>query len=160
MEFGRGKLSMTLHREISTSEIDNCVLQHLVQYRLLKGKQCICSVLRQPQLITVPATHTHIPLIPLRFAYSKYLEAGLAPSLTDDQRMGAVELLLTLKHVDVRVPAGQEFVLTTGCQHTKKNYSSPRHVISVTSLLTICVLFFCMSIPKKHTIWCHKGIYF
>lgn len=41
-------------------------------------------------------------------------------SITDDQRMGELELLLTPNQLDVTVPAGREFALTSACQHTTK----------------------------------------
>lgn len=42
--------------------------------------------------------------------------AGLAPamlSIINDQRMGELELLLTLNHCSVKTPAGPKFVLTS-----------------------------------------------
>lgn len=72
-------------------------------------------------------TQTQIPLVPLRFVYSKYLMAGLAPamlSIINDQRMGELELLLTLNHRSVKTPAGPKFVLTSAASMLQDGFMS------------------------------------
>lgn len=86
----------------------------------------MCSVAHwSPTQFNIQSTHTCIPSVPLRFVYSLYLVAGLAPtmlSITNDQRMGELEQLLTSNPLSITVPAGLEFVLIIAPQCSMKTF--------------------------------------
>lgn len=104
--------------------------------------------------LSLTQTHKHIPPVPLRFVYSKYLVASLAPTMltiTNDQPMGDLELLSTQNQLSDTVPAGQGFVLTSVSASMLQNLSISTTCRSLKAAggfacLSLCVYIFCIFI--------------